>query len=184
MSSILKLCAQVCYTSFRHKFISAFTYKISVFTSKIDAKTQSNYEIGRNVEFRICTFLDNLGWITTLSPGSRGPADITATKRELTLVAKNFDENDLINKIKQKLCIQVKFRSDIEYHSLSTTEWHYLADHSVKYNCPPIVATVSKFLGKQFEQMSLNYEHGRPWNLGDGYVAYFHNILNGEEFRP
>ena len=100
MSSILKLCAQVCYTSFRHKFISAFTYKISVFTSKIDAKTQSNYEIGRNVEFRICTFLDNLGWITTLSPGSRGPADITATKRELTLVAKNFDENDQNSEVK------------------------------------------------------------------------------------
>ena len=155
-----------------------------MFTSKIEAKTPSNYEIGRNVEFRLCTFLDNLGWITTLSPGSRGPADIAATKRELTLVAKNFDENDLVNKIKQKLCIQVKFRSDIEYHSLSTTEWHYLADHSIKCNCLPIVATVSKFLGKQFEQMSLNYEYGRPWNLGDGYVAYFHNILNGEEFRP
>ena len=30
----------------------------------------------------------------------------------------------------------------------------------------------------------ISYEYGRPYMLGDGYVAYFHNILDGTVFIP
>ena len=159
-----------------------------MFTSKIGTKNPDNYQIGRNVERRVCRFLDNKGWETVLSPGSRGPADVMATKYELKLVAKNLNECDVVKESEQKLCIQVKFRSDIEYHSLSTTEWHKLANHSQECNCIPIVATVSRFHGKNYisriistdEKIDLNVLY--PYDLGDGYFVYFHNILDGKEF--
>ncbi len=132
-----------------------------MFRHKTDKRDQNNYEIGRNVEIRICKFLNKLGWKTVLSPGSRGAADITALRKG------------------EKWCIQVKFRSNFENSCLSTTEWHYLAVHSKKCNCVPVVIIASKFLGKKFNQMDIHHESGEVWNLGDGYVAYFHNMFDG-----
>ena len=151
--------------------------------SKSKKKIPNYYQIGRNVELHMCTFLNKLGWSTVLSPGSKGPADIMATKYELPVVNQNINQNNSVKKIKKTLCIQVKFRSEMEYHSLSSTEWHNLANHSKTCNCIPLLATISKFFGKKFEQMNTHYHYGRPWHLGNGYVGYFHNILNGEIFK-
>lgn len=132
-----------------------------MFTRKRDIKSQNNYEIGRNVEIRVCYFLNKLDWHTVLSPGSRGAADITALRKGT------------------KWCIQVKFRSNFENSCINTTEWHYLAEHSKKCKCLPVVAIVSKFLGKKYRQMNIHQGTGGMWNLGEGYVVYFHNMFDG-----
>ncbi len=133
---------------------------------KLTKKNQNNYEIGRNVEIRVCNFLNKLDWQTILSPGSRGAADIMALRNGA------------------KWCIQVKFRTDFENSCISTTEWHYLADHSKKCDCLPVVVIASKFLGKKFKQINIHYKSENVWNIGDGYVAHFHNMFDGSIIEP
>jgi len=142
------------------------------------AKKTNNYGIGRNVEIRVCNFLKKIGWDTILSPGSRGPADITASKKGT------------------KWCIQVKFRKSIDEESMKNGEWHNLAIYSKKFKCVPILINVSKIPGSLL--MNANYfcDIENPEvirdisgifigaDLGEGYFAFFHNMLDGSIVEP
>ena len=54
----------------------------------------SSYDVGRNAEIQVCSALLRLGWKTSLSPGSKGAADVQAEKPEA------------------RWCIQVKYREE------------------------------------------------------------------------
>ncbi len=133
----------------------------------------SSYGVGREVEVRVCKLLRSLGWDAILSPGSRGPADISARKR------------------KDKWCVQVKFREEINSAFIEKGEWRRLAKHSKRFNCLPVISTVFKVPGNLM--MNSNYFRDKKnpkiirdsfgvfigADLDDGYFAFFHNLLDG-----
>jgi len=138
----------------------------------------SNYWIGREVERRLCRLLKNLGWDAILSPGSRGPADISARKR------------------KDRWCIQVKFRGNIDGAFMEREEWKRLVNHSKSSKCLPVISTVFKVPGNLM--MNSNYFRDKKnpniirdsfgvfigADLNDGYLAFFHNLLDGTRVVP
>ena len=64
----------------------------------------SSYDIGRNAEIQVCDALLKLGWKTSLSPGSKGAADVQAEKPE------------------SRWCIQVKYREENSGSIISLSE--------------------------------------------------------------
>ena len=86
------------------------------------------YHLGRHAEIQVAEILRSFGWNTVLSPGSRGPADIHATKED------------------QTWCIQVKYRSD-GLVTLEKFEESMLLRYSKKYSCTPILAAVTRYPG-------------------------------------
>lgn len=143
-----------------------------------DIEKISNYEVGRDVEIRIFKLLKKLGWKTNLSPGSRGPADITASKKTT------------------RWCIQVKFRGRMEGAIMKSSEWRYLTKHSKKFNCIPVIATVAKVPGNLMMNSNYYRDVKNPEiirdrsgifvgaDLEDGFITFFHNILNGSVVEP
>ena len=145
---------------------------------KFNVKKTSNYETGRKMEIRVCIFLRNLGWDTVLSPGSKGPADIKASKGRITW------------------CIQVKFRNNAEGGIMKNYEWRNLSLYARKSKCIPIVVSISKIPGNLL--MNANYfpdKHNPKKirdesgyfigaDLGGGKIAFFHNMYDGTFVEP
>ena len=86
------------------------------------------YHLGRHTEIQVSEILRLFGWETVLSPGSRGPADIHATKED------------------QTWCVQVKYRSD-GLVNLEKFEESTLLRYSKKCFCTPILASVTRYPG-------------------------------------
>ena len=85
----------------------------------------SNYEFGRKIERLVANTVDNFGWYSVLSPGSRGPIDVYSVRSGI------------------RWCHQVKYRNSIFSLDCINGELARIMRHSSLHNCTPILAFVS-----------------------------------------
>ena len=137
-----------------------------------------SYGVGRNAEIQVCDILQRLGWKTSLSPGSKGAADVQAENLE------------------NRWCIQVKYRDEISSSIISLPEEMRLISHSKKCGCMPIVAIVTSYPGGLLLNASNIRDKKNPFvirniyggfyaiEVDDGTAMFFYNLLNGRKIEP
>ena len=85
----------------------------------------SNYEFGRKIERLVAYTVDNFGWYSVLSPGSRGPIDVYSVRSGI------------------RWCHQVKYRDSAFSLDCINGDLVRIIRHSALHNCTPILAFVS-----------------------------------------
>lgn len=140
-------------------------------------KFDNFYDLGRHIEIQVCEILQSFGWSTYLSPGSRGPADIHANKKD------------------QKWCVQVKYRSD-GVVPLPKFEESKLLEYSKNCNAVPILAAVSRYPGGLLlnasnfrDKINSNVVRDKQGNFFgieiDKFTALFlFNLINCKKIHP
>lgn len=140
-------------------------------------RSNNFYHFGLHIEKKVAAVLQNLGWITTISPGSRGPADIHAVKN------------------KQKWCIQVKFRGS-GTGGLTNMEESRLLCHSSKSSCHPVVALVSRYPGGLLLNASNVRDKKNPFlirkksgrfvaiEIDHSTALFFYSLFDGTVIEP
>ena len=138
----------------------------------------SSYDIGRNAEIQVCDAQLKLGWKTSLSPGSKGAADVQAEKPEA------------------RWCIQVKYREENSGSIIPLSEEMRLISHSKQCGCTPIAAIVTAFPGGLLLNASNIRDKRNPFvirntcgefyaiEVDEGTALFFYDLLNGRKIEP
>ncbi len=133
---------------------------------------------GLLAEIMVSKALQKLGWKTMISPGSRGPADIQATKGG------------------KKWCIQVKVRKNPSKIPLRPSEESNLFAHAKIVGGIPVVALVSEIPGgllmvdtniRDFKISSLIRDvHGNlvAIELENNWTLFLFNLKDGRKIEP
>ena len=88
----------------------------------------SYYEFGIGIEELVAKTLDNFGWYTVLSPGSRGPIDIFSIRSRI------------------RWCHQVKYRDSAFSLECINGDLARILRHSSLHNCTPVLAFVNPII--------------------------------------
>lgn len=138
----------------------------------------SRYEHGRSGEYILSKFLRERGWNTLVSPGSRGPADIVATKD---------------NRI---WCIQVKVRSMDNGTLLSRKEGKYLLEYAITCGCTPVVAILRSDVNTVLHVATNMRDRKQPCIIRDvlgnfvcaelenGFILFLFDLRTGKNIEP
>ena len=132
----------------------------------------SYYRDGIIAEMNVKQMLEELGWTCTLSAGSRGPADIIATRLDV------------------KLAVQVKLRKDTKC-TITSSEINRLVKFAESIGAVPIVAVVTHDLEKLL--VTSVYSKHRDYqnfivdpagnlvciHIGQNKVCYMYNMMTG-----
>ena len=137
-----------------------------------------NNELGEFGEKQTCRILKKNGFDAYLSPGSRGPAGVAAFKD------------------KKRWKVQVKARNNDDGILLNKNEIVKLVDHSLKYDCTPVVAKLLPYTEQVLNDHS-NQRHPNNPNriinklgnyigddVGNGFLLTFYDVGNNQRLEP
>ena len=140
--------------------------------------TKGIYRKGIAAEFQVSLALQKMGWKTAISPGSRGPADIMATKGG------------------SKWFIQVKVRKNPSQIPLKPTEESKLFAHSDARGGIPVVALVTEIPGGLLMVESNIRDSQKPFlirgghgnfvaiELENNWVLFLFDLRTGSSIEP
>ena len=137
-----------------------------------------NNELGDWGENQTHRILKKNGFDAYLSPGSRGPADVPAFK------------------VGKRWMIQVKARNNDDGILLNNTEIVKLVDHSLKYDCTPVVAKLLPHTEQVLNDHSNQRHPNNPSRIinklgnyigddvGNGFLLTFYDVGSNQRLEP
>ena len=135
-------------------------------------------ELGEFGEKQTCRVLKKNGFDAYRSPGSRGPADVAAFKGG------------------KRWKVQVKARNNDDGMLLNKNEIVKLVDHSLKYDCTPVVAKLLPHTEQVLNDHSNQRHPNNPSRIinklgnyigddvGNGFLLTFYDVGSNQRLEP